>query len=185
MFNKIRVLALAAVLALVSVLSAASIKVPMTPKFFGKQHYYEWTGTNLKSIQSDTLFLYADTNTATLAGMDPLYLLRSDAMSYHRESRAPGDKPTEKLCLSVVGHADADPSDVRVTPQWHQTATGTYYRALQDTMSFVLVTAAGADHQASMSFKADFNKFLSLKVGVTTATDSGVYQRFTVFPCDD
>jgi hypothetical protein len=164
-------------------LFAASIKVPMTPKLFGKQQYYEWTGTNLKSTQADTLFLYADTTTATLSGMDPLYLLRTEALSYHREARHPGDKPAEKVCLTVVGHADADPSDVKVTPQWHQTATGTYYRALQDTLSFVLVTAA--DHQASASFKADFAKFLSFKVGVTTATDSGVYQRFTVFPCDD
>lgn len=183
MFKNIRVFALAAVLALVGVLSAASIKVPMTPKLFGKQQYYEWTGTNLKSIQSDTLFLYADTTTATLSGMDPLYLLRTDYLSYHREARQPGDAPAEKVCMTVVGHNDGDASDVKVTPQWHQTATGTYYRAFQDTLSFVL--SSSENHQASASFKADFAKFLSFKVGVTTATDSGVYQRFTVYPCDD
>lgn len=162
MSNKIRLFALAMVLALVGPLSAASIKVPMTQKFFGKQHYYEWTGTNLKSVTADTVFLYADTNTATLAGMDPLGLLRADAQSYWREARHPADKPAEKLCLTAVGHADADGSDVKVTPQWHQTATGTYYRALADTLSFVL--AGAADQQASMAFKADFAKFVSLKV---------------------
>lgn len=167
----------------IGVATATDFKLPMTLKFFGKQHYYEWTGTNFKSIQSDTVWIYADTTTNSIDGMDPLGFTKSAAFQYWPGSALPSDKPAEKVCVSLVLHADSDGSTVRAMPAWSQTSTGTRYNAPEDT---VQLTVSGAENvQVGAAFKAPINKYFSAKFQTVTATDSAVYQRIVAYPCDD